>query len=203
MSNPDVIVIGAGMIGATIALKISDAGLKVLVLDQSSISGGTTSSGEGNILVSDKEVGPELTLALHSRNAWFELVEKSAAGCELEAKGGVVVVRSEEGRDHLNFLVTNQKSVGVVAEELDQKELREMEPHLSEEITFGVHYPQDSQCQPMLTVGKILSFVRKLGGTVVTGAKVEGLLSDAQGITGVKTAKGSYFSRVVVSATGV
>ena len=68
MKNPDAIVIGAGIVGATCALALSGAGLRVLILDRGSIASGTTSAGEGNILVSDKEPGPELELALRSRD---------------------------------------------------------------------------------------------------------------------------------------
>ena len=62
--SPDAIVIGAGIIGATTALSLTNAGLRVLVLDRGSVASGTTSAGEGNILVSDKEPGAELNLAL-------------------------------------------------------------------------------------------------------------------------------------------
>ena len=74
MSRPDrcdAIVIGAGIVGATSAYALTRAGLKVLVIDRGTLASGTTSAGEGNILVSDKEPGPELDLALRSRDAWF------------------------------------------------------------------------------------------------------------------------------------
>ena len=50
-----MIVIGAGVVGAATALSLTNAGLKVLVLDRGNVAQGTTSAGEGNILVSDKE----------------------------------------------------------------------------------------------------------------------------------------------------
>jgi len=80
VTSADVIVIGAGMIGANCALRLAQSGLSVMVIERGAISSGTTSAGEGNILVSDKEPGPELTLALRSRNAWFELVEEIDGG---------------------------------------------------------------------------------------------------------------------------
>jgi glycine/D-amino acid oxidase-like deaminating enzyme len=90
----DAIVIGAGVVGAACALALSDAGLRVLVIDRSTISSGTTSAGEGNILVSDKGPGPELTLAQHSRDAWFEMSDRIGSGFELERKGGLVISRT-------------------------------------------------------------------------------------------------------------
>jgi glycine/D-amino acid oxidase-like deaminating enzyme len=86
----DAIIIGAGVVGAACALSLSDAGLRVLVIDRSTISSGTTSAGEGNILISDKGPGPELTLAQRSRDAWFEVSDRIGGGFELEDKGGLM-----------------------------------------------------------------------------------------------------------------
>jgi len=63
----DAIVIGAGVVGACCAHYLIEAGLQVAIIDRGSVASGTTGAGEGNILVSDKEPGPELDLALLSR----------------------------------------------------------------------------------------------------------------------------------------
>ena len=112
-NNPDVVVIGAGIIGAACALRLSQAGLKVLVLDRGSIAGGTTGAGEGNILLSDKAPGAELTLAIRSRNAWFEIVQEIDGDFELEAKGGIVVSRSQSSLLALARLANLQRGAGV------------------------------------------------------------------------------------------
>ena len=52
------------MVGAACALYASRAGLDVALVDRGPVAGGTTGAGEGNLLVSDKEPGPELELAL-------------------------------------------------------------------------------------------------------------------------------------------
>ena len=83
MKNPDAIVIGAGVVGACTALSLSNAGLRVLVIDRGPVASGTTGAGEGNILVSDKEPSPELTLAIRSRDAWFEINTDIGGGFEL------------------------------------------------------------------------------------------------------------------------
>ena len=109
MKQPDAIVIGAGVVGSACALGLAKAGLKVVVLDRGPVSGGTTGAGEGNILVSDKEPGPELTLAIRSRNAWFEIADEIGAGFELEAKGGIVVARTQVGATALSHLAKRQQ----------------------------------------------------------------------------------------------
>lgn len=200
--NFDAIVIGAGIVGATSALALTDAGLKVLVVDRGNIASGTTSAGEGNILVSDKEPGAELELALHSRDAWFEINEDVGGGFELEAKGGVVVARSEAGVRGLRQLAAKQSNAGVSAQDLDEQELRQLEPNLSHAITNGAFYPQDSQCQPMLATAVIMKAVRSRGGSLLSGVNVSAVQVDRNQITGINTNQGVLNTPIVVNAAG-
>ena len=93
-TTADVVVIGAGIVGAACAHALTAAGLRVAVVDRGGIAGGTTSAGEGNILVSDKAPGAELTLALRSAARWRALADELGEDAlEYEPKGGVVVAR--------------------------------------------------------------------------------------------------------------
>ena len=87
------------MVGAACAYYCAAAGLRVGVVERGAVASGTTSAGEGNILVSDKEPGPELDLALLSVRLWADLGARlGAERLELHAKGGVVVARDDRGR---------------------------------------------------------------------------------------------------------
>lgn len=200
--SPDAIVIGAGVIGAASALSLTNAGLKVLVLDRGNVAQGTTSAGEGNILVSDKGPGPELDLALRSRDAWFEVSQEIGGGFELEAKGGLVVARSENGIVGLLGLSRQQRKFGIDAQEVSGNELQKLEPYLSPEITHGMFYPQDAQCQPMLAAAQMLRAVKRAGGELLFDTEITGIESSQGRVSGVVTSKGRFSSAVVVNATG-
>ena len=202
MRSPDAIVIGAGVVGACSALALTNAGLKVLVIDRGPVASGTTGAGEGNILVSDKEPSPELTLALRSRDAWFELNTDIGGGFELEAKGGIVVSRNEKGIANLKKLAALQRADGIDAQEVDGKALLKLEPHLSSSVEFGVLYPQDAQCQPMLAAAQIMRAVRKRGGAFVQGENVISIDSINGAVIGLTTDKSKYSSPIVINATG-
>ena len=202
MRSPDAIVIGAGVVGACSALALTNAGLKVLVIDRGPVASGTTGAGEGNILVSDKEPSPELTLALRSRDAWFELNTDIGGGFELEAKGGIVVSRSEKGISDLKKLAALQRADGIDAQEVDGKALLKLEPYLSNSVEFGVLYPQDAQCQPMLAAAQIMRAVRKRGGSFVQGENVLSIDSVNGKVVGLTTDKNKYSTPIVVNATG-
>ncbi|MEY3278765.1 MAG: hypothetical protein RLZZ426_1251, partial [Actinomycetota bacterium] len=93
-ATADAVVIGAGVVGASCAHYLAEAGLSVVVVDRGAVASGTTGAGEGNILVSDKEIGAELELALMSNRLWRELTPHISRA-EFEVKGGIVVATSD------------------------------------------------------------------------------------------------------------
>ena len=166
----DVVVIGAGIVGAMAAFFTAKSGLKTLVIDRGAVASGTTGAGEGNIMVSDKSPGPELELALISRDLWFEVGEEVGNSFELVAKGGLAVARKDPRT--LYEFADSQKKVGVAAERVEGKELLSLEPHINPNISFGVHYPQDAQCQPMLAAAQILRHVQMAGHKLISHQEV-------------------------------
>jgi glycine/D-amino acid oxidase-like deaminating enzyme len=200
MQNPDAIVIGAGIVGASAALSLTNAGMKVLIIDRGAVSSGTTGAGEGNILVSDKDPGPELTLALRSRDLWFEMQDDVGDNFELEAKGGVVVARYDDAP--LMKLATEQSNHGVTIQKLDHTALHELEPYLHPDLTSGVLYPQDSQCQPMLAAAHIIRIVTQRGGALVSQAKVLRIHVVDGSVRGVETTRGTFKAPIIINATG-
>jgi glycine/D-amino acid oxidase-like deaminating enzyme len=200
----DVVVIGAGVVGAACAYYCAEAGLRVAVVDRGPVAGGTTSGGEGNILVSDKEPGAELDLALLSVRLWAELAEQfGAASLEMEHKGGVVVAQSSEAASGLAKLAAEQREHGIEAVDVSPGELFELEPNLSRDVCGGVSYPQDKQVQPMLAAAELLRQARARGATVHIGTEVLGFRRDRAGaIAGVRTTAGELGARWVINAAG-
>ncbi|MEU7641762.1 MULTISPECIES: NAD(P)/FAD-dependent oxidoreductase [unclassified Streptomyces] len=201
-SSPDLLVIGAGVVGAACAYYAARCGLSVTVLDRGPVAGGTTGGGEGNLLVSDKEPGPELELALYSARLWRELAEVLPARIEYEPKGGLVVASGEEGLAALRDFAARQATAGVTAEAVPAERLRDLEPHLAPGLAGGVHYPQDAQVQPALAAAQLL----RAGGDRVRlrlGEEVTGLLTGARGeVRGVRTPSGDLHAPYVVNAAG-
>jgi glycine/D-amino acid oxidase-like deaminating enzyme len=200
MQNPDAIVIGAGIVGASVALSLTNSGLKVLVIDRGAVSSGTTGAGEGNILVSDKDPGPELTLALRSRDLWFEMQNDVGDSFELEAKGGVVVARNDEGP--LMELAHEQSLNGVSVQKLDHSSLHELEPYLDQRYQSGVFYPQDAQCQPMLAAAHVIRAVVTRGGAFISQARVTKINVREGRVVGIETTQGNFSAPIIVNATG-
>ncbi|MGW7203703.1 NAD(P)/FAD-dependent oxidoreductase [Streptomyces sp. NPDC054837] len=196
----DVVVVGAGMVGAACALYAARAGLDVILVDRGPVAGGTTGAGEGNLLVSDKEPGPELDLALMSGRLWAELAEELGEAVEYEAKGGVVVASTPEGLAALERFADTQRAAGVVAETVVGDGLYGLEPHLAPGLPGGVLYPQDCQVMPALAAAHL---VRASGARLFTGRTVTDVLLTPDGaVCGVRTDRGDIDAPAVVNAAG-
>lgn len=197
----DVVVVGAGVVGAACAWHAARAGLRVTVLDRGPVAGGTTGAGEGNILVSDKPPGAELDLARLSTRVWQDMAAK-VGGFEYQPKGGLVVAGTTPAMTGLRELAERQRAAGVEAVVVPESELPEYEPHLACDLAGGVYYPEDAQVQPMLAAARLLADASHHGAQVRTGVEVTGLLRTGNGVTGVQTSAGRISAGAVVNAAG-
>lgn len=199
----DVLIVGAGIVGAAVAYFATAAGLSVTVIERGTIAAGTTSRCEGNLLVSDKEVGPELELALHSQAIWRGELAEHAAHWEFESKGGLVVASTPAGKSALDALAVYQRRLGIRAENIaDAAGLREIEPYLNPRMPGGVFYPDDAQVQPVLAAHHLLRLARARGAQLITGTAVTGIRSRGGRVVGVDTADGPLDAGAVVNCAG-
>ncbi|MEU6062643.1 FAD-binding oxidoreductase [Streptomyces sp. NPDC047097] len=197
-----VVIVGAGIIGAACAFHAASAGLDVTVLDRGPVGAGTTSRGEGNVLLSDKEPGPELELARLSRTLWDEAgAELGPETFELQAKGGLVVASTPDGLTALGAFAARQRAAGVRAEPVD--EVAEWEPHIAPGLPGGVSYPQDAQVQPVLAAAALLRAAVRHGARLLTGEAAAAVTGRGGRLTGVRTADGRVLpAEAVVNAAG-
>lgn len=181
------------------AYYVNRAGLKAIVIDRGTVASGTTGAGEGNIMVSDKSPGPELELALKSRDMWFEVAQDLGNEFELVAKGGLAVSRGDASS---LFELSNSQSVaGVQTKRVGTAEIQALEPFISKEIQNGVHYPQDAQCQPMLAAAHILRQLQRRGLEFICHQEVLKIERKSEYLT-VRTSTLEIQSDFVVNAAG-
>ena len=199
----DVVVVGAGIVGAACADRLVRAGLSVCVIDRGAVASGTTGAGEGNILISDKAPGPELDLALLSIRLWHELGERLPAAIELDAKGGLIVAATELDFAALVGAADVQRQHGVDARAVAAADLHDLEPELARGLAGGVHYPQDMQVLPMLAAAHLIASARERGASLRPHTELLRVDRDAQGaITGIRTSRGAISCRWLVNAAG-
>lgn len=202
MRYPDVVVVGAGVIGAACAEALSAAGARITVLDRGPLGAGTSAAGEGNVLVSDKGPGPELDLALASLRRWPALLDELGVDVEWDAKGGVVVATGQAAADALTTFAARQRAAGVQAWPISPADAHEREPHLTRSVVAAVHYPQDAQLQPVLVTKALLAAVRRRGGVLCPDVRAVGLRRAHGRVVAVRTEDGEVPCGAVVLACG-
>ena len=195
---------GAGIVGTAIAARLAAAGLDVTVVDRAGPAAGTSSSGEGNLLVSDKLPGPELAIALRGIDLWRQVGEQAGASIEFEKKGGLIVAHDEAALQDLWSLALSQREQGAIVDLVAGEELQQLEPALSRDLAGGVVYEQDSQVQPMLAVAWHVSQIVEHGGRIVAGVEVLAAERDGGGaISALVTTAGKVaIGGWVVNAAG-
>jgi D-hydroxyproline dehydrogenase subunit beta len=203
----DVVIVGGGIVGAACAYYAARAGLDAVVIDRGPVAGGTTGSGEGNILLSDKSPGPELNLALLSARLWQEIAAErlgSERDIEFELKGGLVVAADSQALDALTAFAEQQRGRGVEARRVAADELDALEPHLAAGLAGGVFYPQDAQVQPALAAAHLMVAARRAGARLRIGEVVTQVLRTPDGaVRAVATNRGEIHTPAVVNAAGV
>ncbi len=125
--SPDVVVVGAGVVGASCAYYLAAAGVSVRLYDRSYVASGSSGSCEGNVLAWDKELERELPLALRSGDLWQGL-SAELDDFEYDRKGSIVVAETEA--ELLACAERNRvlAGLGVEGEVLDAGALRREEP---------------------------------------------------------------------------
>ncbi len=203
---PDIVVIGAGIIGAACALYLARAGAAVTVVERDFPASGTSRACDGLILFSDKLSPAELALAQASAALWAELAQPGALPLDFEYRraGTLVLYESEAGLDAGRRKVAELAAAGVRAEIVSGAALRALEPALAPNLAGAAFYPDEAQVDARLATLAMLAAARRLGARFVAGAQVIGLAQDAGGrITGVRTAAEMLPAAAVVCAAGV
>lgn len=199
----DVIVIGAGSVGAPAAMSLAEAGLRVLVLDRlPSVGQGSNKSAIGGLRATHSDPA-KIRIALRSLevfSTWREL-----HGDDIEwYKGGYsyVAYRPEEERT-LKELLAVQKRSGLNIDWLDAPALLGVIPDLNPDgLLGGTFSPDDGNASPLLAVRAFYSRARKLGAEFRFGERVTGIVTEGGRIRGVRTDKDEYGAPVVINAAG-
>jgi glycine/D-amino acid oxidase-like deaminating enzyme len=140
----EVVVVGAGIVGAAAARELAVRGVDVLLLDTGEVSSGTTGLGEGNVLCSDKDLGPELDLCVAGRALFDELGDEA----RIRRKGALIVHPEESTWAAEPERVARLQAAGVHGRLVAADEIAELEPALTGPLHGASYFPDDLQCDP-------------------------------------------------------
>ena len=190
MSVSDVIIVGGGIMGCGIALRLRQAGARVTVLERS-IPGAEASSAAAGILAPQMESegpGPFLELCLRSRGLYpafaEELRELTSVDVAYRACGVLKVAFDEADLHHLDSTVVWQRGTGLRAELLDGAGARALEPRLSPKALGAAWFPDDHQVDNRLLVRALSMAAARVGAEFRSGY-VRGVVHEGGRAVGV------------------
>ena len=144
MTAREIVVVGAGIVGAAVARELAVRGVAVLLLDAGAVSSGTTGLGEGNVLCSDKDAGPLLDLCAAGRTLFDELGEEA----RIRRKGALVVHPDAATWAAEPARLERLRAAGVDGRLVAAEDVPELEPLLAGPVHGASFFPDDLQCDP-------------------------------------------------------
>jgi glycine/D-amino acid oxidase-like deaminating enzyme len=202
-SSPDVVVIGAGIVGAACARELAVRGVRVALLDRGDVSGGTTGVGEGNVLASDKDEGPELDLARAGLGIYDELDERLGREARVRRKGALIVHPDPATWEDEPARVERLLAEGLRCRLVDPADVRELEPELTGALHGAAFFPDDLQVAPRPITRALVREARAAGTDVRTGCEVRTVPVCDGRVRGVRLADGAVVeAEAVVLAAG-
>jgi sarcosine oxidase subunit beta len=201
-TTADIVILGAGVIGASIAFHLAkrNAG-KIVVIDKGHVGQG--GSGRSSALVRmHYSYPPEVQLALVSLDMFQHWRDVVGAGGDFRKTGFVRIVHPGEG-DRLEQNVEMQRKLGVNVKLIDRHTLKELEPDWTvDEVELAAYEPDSGYGDGAGVASDFLTRARELGVTYLSKTQALEFLVEKENVRGVATNYGQISAPVVIAATG-
>jgi glycine oxidase len=203
----DVIVVGGGVIGCAVALRLAQAGATVTVIERST-PGSEASTAAAGILSPQTECGgpgPMLELGLQSRKMYpafaEELKELSGVDVGYLPSGVLICAYDENNLPKLHTTVAWQRAMGLRVEVLSGNQVRDIEPELSPHIVMAGHYPDDHQVDNRLLLRALAIAVERAGVKIQMGT-IRSVVMEKDRAAGVDVDGTVFRADAIVVAAG-
>ncbi len=207
MNTYDVVVIGAGVIGSSVAFHLAQLGAKsVLVLDRGGIGAGTTSQSSG-ILRTHYSVKENVTLARQSWdvfNNFTQYLGDEDASCGLVRCGYLIVAPDGNKLEPLRASLQQQHEQGIALEILNAAQAHELLPiaHFNDAALIG-YEPEAGFADAYLVATSFARAARRAGVTIRENVEVNKLLIAKNKVVGVSTNAGDFHAKTVISTQNI
>jgi glycine oxidase len=208
-SSQDVLIIGGGVIGLSIARDLHKKGAGPITIVDRGLIGGEASWAAAGMLAPNIETdtsegfhrfGIE-SLELYPNFA-AELLEETGVDIELDRSGTLCVAFDAPETSELSDIYERQRARSVQVERLSGSAVRDIEPSVSPLVLAALLYPNDWQVENRILLTALRKYARINGIRIIEDTEVRELISDGTRIIGAKTSAGDIHAGVTVIATG-
>jgi len=207
--DPDLVVVGGGVIGLAVAWRVAQRGLRTVLLERGGIGSGASGVAAGMLAPSSEAVFGEqflLALNLDSARRWpafaAELGERSGLDPGYRRCGTLLAARDADAAVALERELAFRESLGLAVERLLPSRARDLEPALAPTVRAAAVAPDDHAVDPRRVLAALAAALRAAGGELREGTEVTGLDTSGDRATGVRLAGGERLAAgaVVVAA---
>jgi sarcosine oxidase subunit beta len=202
IETADVIVVGAGVQGASLAFHLAQRGARVVVLERETVAAGATGRSSGFVrLHYDLESESRLAwLSFPYFQSWPELV---GAGDPGFVRTGFLHLMPERLADAMRANVAMEQRLGIPARTVEPDEIARLVPGaLTDDLAVGAYEPESGYADPSGTAAGFLAAARRLGARFVGGSWVKAIALDGDRVIGVDTDQGRVAAPAVAIAVG-
>jgi glycine oxidase len=203
----DVLIIGGGVIGLSIARELKKQGVeRIAVFERNAVCGAEASSAAAGMLAPQAEADSAddfFNLCAASRDLYpqfaAELLAETGVDIELDRAGTLYLAFYESDLNKIEKRFAWQKAAGLPVVKLTAKEILDLEPNVSPEVLGGLRFELDWQVENRRLVAALNESEQ---GARLTQCSVDALLFDNKRICGLQTERGSFFAPIVVITAG-
>lgn len=200
----EVVVIGCGVMGSSIAYHLAKRGLRVHMIERAQIAVSPAASwaSAGGVRRQGRHPA-EAQLASAAIGRWFSLEEELAADLRYQRGGNLLLAETEDEAAQLISFVQQQHALGFSDVRLvDRQEALALAPGLNDRVLAGSYSPRDGQADPALTTRAFAAAAIRLGATCWQETAALAFLHQGSRILGVRTTRGDVQARHVILAAG-
>jgi sarcosine oxidase subunit beta len=198
-----VVVVGGGVMGASIAFHLAEAGVEdVVLVEKGDLAGGSTTKSAGGVRAQFSDA-VNIALGARSLPAFEQFGHRPGAEIDLHQVGYLFLHTTPDGLAAAEAAVALQQSMGVGSQLLTAAEAAALSPGVSTDDVLGATFHgRDGYCTPEAVVQGYAKAARAFGATVRASVEVQGIRTNGGEITGVETSAGSIATGTVVCAAG-
>jgi sarcosine oxidase subunit beta len=199
--SADVVVIGGGVEGCSIAYQLAKRGLDVVLLEARELASAASGASAGGVRQQGRDPR-ELPIAMRAIAMWPGLAGELGADLDYHQDGHLTLVEYEAHLPDLEQRVRDQRELGLDVRMLYGDEVREVAAGVGEQVIAGAFCPTDGHANPIWTTKAFGDAARRHGATVLERTPATELLTDSGRVTGVQTPDGRIATSWVVNAAG-
>lgn len=197
----DAIVIGAGVIGASVAYNLSKRGLKVLILERQTVGAGATGASSGLVRM-HYDIEVDSALAWQSFQFFRNWRERIGGECGFHRTGFLQIVAPDKN-EHLRSNVAMHKRIGILTDVVTADEVKKIAPMIKTgDFELAAYEPESGYADPVLTTNSFVEHAKANGAVLMQACEVTGVRVSGEKVQGVDSGKGSFDAPVVVNCAG-